>query len=82
MDAGDRPVARVTRAFNASSMVLVFTFLNVLITNPSISGYSVVDHDNGAERFTNMSSLLVIIFAFFALFLFIITRRLADKRKK
>ena len=62
-------------------VLLVFTFLNVFITNPTVSGYAVVDADSqDTARFSTMSSILIVIFAFFALFLFIVTRRLSDNR--
>lgn len=63
-------------------VLLVFTFLNVIATNPTISGLAVVDADTqDTQRFSNMTSLLIIVFAFFGLFLFLITRKL-DIRKK
>ncbi|MBW2967417.1 hypothetical protein KY362_02935 [Candidatus Woesearchaeota archaeon] len=63
-------------------VLMVFTFLNVFITNPTFTGLSVVDassQDTG--RFTNMTSLLVVIFAFFALFLFILTRKMREQQR-
>ncbi|MBW2963843.1 hypothetical protein KY363_00130 [Candidatus Woesearchaeota archaeon] len=63
-------------------VLLTFTFLNVLATNPTISGLAVVDaQSQDTTRFSNMTSLLIIVFAFFGLFLFLITRRM-DIRKK
>ena len=63
-------------------VLLVFTFLNVLITNPTISGLAVVDaQSQDTGRFTNVASVLVVVFGFFALFLFIITRRLSERSK-
>ena len=58
-------------------VLMVFTFLNVIISNPTISGMAV--HDASSQdtgRFSNMTSLLVVIFAFFALFLFLISRKM------
>ena len=64
-------------------VLLVFSFLNVFISNPTISGYSVVDADSqDTERFSNMTSILVVVFAFFGLFLFVITRKMSDERRK
>lgn len=64
-------------------VLLVFSFLNVLITNPTISGYAVVDADTqDTGRFSNMTSLLVVVFAFFGLFLFVITRRFGERGKR
>lgn len=64
-------------------VLLVFSFLNVLISNPVISGYSVVDASTqDTSRFSNMTSILVVVFAFFGLFLFVITRRLTDRARK
>jgi uncharacterized membrane protein len=61
-------------------VLLVFTFLNVLISNPTISGYAVVDASTqDTARFSNMTSILVVVFAFFGLFLFVITHRLGDR---
>jgi uncharacterized BrkB/YihY/UPF0761 family membrane protein len=63
------------------AILLSFTFLNVIVTNPTVVGMSV--HDAGTqdtERFSNMSSVLIVVFAFFALFLFIVTRKLARER--
>ncbi|MFC1740905.1 hypothetical protein ACFL3V_00005 [Nanoarchaeota archaeon] len=64
-------------------VLMVFTFLNVLISNPTISGYAVVDAESqDVERFSNMSSILIIVFAFFGLFLFILTRKLGGFRSR
>ncbi len=64
-------------------VLMVFTFLNVLISNPTISGYAVVDAESqDTERFSHMTSLLIIIFAFFGLFLFIATRRMGKTGRK
>jgi hypothetical protein len=64
-------------------VLLVFTFLNVLVTNPTISGMSVVDAESqDTERFANMTSILIVVFAFFGLFLFVITRKLGTFRQK
>ena len=63
-------------------VLLIFTFLNVFITNPTVSGYAVVDADSqDTARFSNMASLLIVIFAFFGLFLFVVTRKLSDRRR-
>lgn len=64
-------------------VLLVLTFLNVFITNPTVSGFAVVDaatQDTG--RFSNMTSILIVVFAFFGLFLFIITRKLTDRGRR
>ncbi|MBW2997220.1 hypothetical protein KY349_02670 [Candidatus Woesearchaeota archaeon] len=62
-------------------VLLIFTFLNVFITNPTVSGYAVVDADSqDTQRFSTMTSILIVIFAFFALFLFVVTRKMSDKR--
>ena len=61
-------------------VLLVLTFMNTFVTNPTISGYSVVDastQDTG--RLSNMTSILVVAFAFFGLFIFIITRKLVHE---
>ena len=64
-------------------VLLVFSFLNVFISNPTISGYSVVDADTqDVERFSNVTSLLVVVFAFFGLFLFVVTRKMSDGRQR
>jgi len=64
-------------------VLMVFTFLNVLVSNPTISGYAVVDAESqDTERFSNMSSLLIVIFAFFALFLFMMTRKMNMGKRK
>ncbi|MFH1063921.1 MAG: hypothetical protein V1729_02480 [Candidatus Woesearchaeota archaeon] len=58
-------------------VLLVFTFINTFITNPTISGYSVVDaQSQDTERFSGMTSILVLIFAFFGLFIFMVTRQI------
>ena len=58
-------------------VLLVFTFLHTFATNPVISGYSVVDAETqDTGRFMNMTSLLLFVFAFFGLFIFVISRRL------
>jgi uncharacterized BrkB/YihY/UPF0761 family membrane protein len=62
-------------------VLLVFTFLNVFITNPTVSGYAVVDADSqDTGRLSNMTSILIIVFAFFGLFLFVVTRKLRDRK--
>ena len=62
-------------------VLLVFTFINVFVTNPTVSGMSVVDADTqDTGRMANMASILIVVFSFFALFLFLITRKL-DHRK-
>lgn len=61
-------------------VLLVFTFINTFITNPTISGYAVVDADTqDTERFSSMTSILVLIFAFFGLFVFMITRKVQSR---
>jgi hypothetical protein len=63
-------------------VLLVFTFLNVIMTNPTVSGFAVVDADTqDTGRFSNMTSILIVVFAFFSLFLFMVTRKLSDRRK-
>lgn len=62
-------------------VLMVFTFLNVFVSNPTISGYAVVDAaSQDTERFSNVSSILIVVFAFFALFLFMITRKMEQAR--
>ena len=64
-------------------LLLAFTFINSFITNPTVSGMAVVDagsQDTG--RFSNMTSVLVVVFAFFGLFLFMVTRKLGERRGK
>ena len=62
-------------------VLLVFTFINVFATNPTVSGMSVIDAESqDTGRLTNMTSILIIVFSFFGLFLFLITRKL-DYRK-
>ena len=64
-------------------VLLVFSFINVFISNPTISGYSVVDADTqDVERFSGMTSILVIVFAFFGLFLFVITRKMSGRKRR
>ena len=64
-------------------VLMVFTFLNVLVTNPTVSGYAVVDADTqDTARFSNMSSILIVVFAFFALFLFMLTRKMHISERK
>ncbi|MBW2972510.1 hypothetical protein KY359_05730 [Candidatus Woesearchaeota archaeon] len=64
-------------------VLLVLTFLNVFITNPTVSGFAVVDADTqDTGRFTNMTSLLIVVFAFFGLFLFMITRKLGESKRR
>ena len=64
-------------------VLLVFSFLNVFISNPTISGYSVVDADTqDTARFSSMTSILVVVFAFFGLFLFVVTRKMSDGRQR
>jgi uncharacterized BrkB/YihY/UPF0761 family membrane protein len=63
-------------------VLMVFTFLNVIITNPTVSGFAVVDAESqDTGRFSNMSSILIVVFAFFALFLFVVTRKLRYGRR-
>jgi uncharacterized BrkB/YihY/UPF0761 family membrane protein len=63
-------------------VLLVFTFINVFVTNPTVSGMSVVDSDTqDTGRMANMTSILIVVFAFFALFLFLITRKMDNKGK-
>ncbi len=64
-------------------VLLVFTFITTFISNPTISGYAVVDADTqDTARFSNMTSILVVVFVFFGLFLFVITRRLGRKERR
>jgi len=57
-------------------VLLIFTFINTFITNPTISGYSVVDvNTQDTERFSGMTSLLVLVFGFFGLFILLVTRK-------
>lgn len=64
-------------------VLLVFTFINTFVTNPTVSGYAVVDaQTQDTERFTGMSSLLVVIFAFFALFLFMVIKRSGGTKRR
>jgi len=61
-------------------VLMVFTFINVFVTNPTVSGMSVVDSETqDTGRFTNMTSILIVVFAFFALFLFLITRKMDNR---
>ena len=63
-------------------VLLVFTFINTFITNPTISGYAVVDAaTQDTERFSGMTSILVLIFSFFGLFIFMIMRKMKDQRE-
>jgi uncharacterized BrkB/YihY/UPF0761 family membrane protein len=65
------------------AVLLVFTFVNSFITNPTVSGMAVVDAETqDTGRLSNVTSILIVVFAFFGLFLFIITRRLSDLRRK
>jgi len=58
-------------------VLMVFTFLHTFVTNPTISGLAVVDASTqDTARFSNMTSILLIVFAFFGLFIFIVTRKL------
>ena len=59
----------------------VFTFLNTFVSNPTISGYSVVNPDADAGRFSNMTAILVVVFAFFGMFIFMVTRKLSSRQK-
>ncbi|MBI5880717.1 hypothetical protein HZB90_01155 [archaeon] len=64
-------------------LLLAFTFINSFITNPTVSGMAVVDADSqDTGRFSNMTSVLVVVFAFFGLFLFMVTRKLGERRRK
>jgi hypothetical protein len=59
------------------AIFLLFTFLNTIVTNPMISGYSVVDAETqDTERFSNTTAILFVVFGFFGLFLFILKRKM------
>ncbi len=63
-------------------VLLVFTFIHTFITNPTISGYAVVDAaTQDTERFSGMTSILMLIFAFFGLFIFMVTRKVNPRRE-
>ena len=55
----------------AVGVILVLTFIHTIMSNPTISGFTTVDNTEEASRFTGMLSILVVIFAFFALLLFL-----------
>jgi len=60
-------------------LLLTLTFLNTIVTNPTVSGLAVVDaKTQDTARLSNMTSILIVVFSFFALFLFVITRKLGD----
>jgi hypothetical protein len=59
--------------------LLVVTFLNTFVTNPTVSGFAVVDAESqDTARLSNMTSILIVVFGFFGLFLFVITRKLTS----
>lgn len=59
------------------ALLLLFTFLNTIVTNPMISGYSVVDAETqDTERFSNTTAMLLVVFGFFGLFLFILKKKM------
>ena len=62
--------------------LLFLTVIDTMVTNPAISGYAVVDADTqDTERFTGMTTILILIFAVFGLFLFVITRKKENNRQ-
>jgi hypothetical protein len=64
-------------------LLLAFMFINSFITNPVVSGLAVVDAESqDTGRLSNMTAILVVVFAFFGLFLFMVTRKLGERRGK
>jgi ABC-type uncharacterized transport system fused permease/ATPase subunit len=61
------------------AVIMVITILNVLVSNPTISGYAVANEGEGS-RVAGMSVLLVVIFAIFGLFLYVVTRKMPVNR--
>jgi hypothetical protein len=73
------PIERVL--MYCTGLMLVLFFAVTFIANPAITGNSVVGSATGdTARFAGSSSILLVIFAAFALFLFIITKRLRMQR--
>ena len=63
-------------------VLMGFAFINAFVTNPTVSGYAVVDADSqDTARFSNMTSILIVVFAIFGLFVFMITRKLELRRR-
>lgn len=57
--------------------ILLVSFSVLFVANPSITGTSVVESPaSDTARFAGTSSILVIIFAVFALFIFLVTKKL------
>ena len=69
-----------TFMFYSVGLMLVFLFAVTFIANQAITGYSVAGSaGDGSSRFAGSSSVLLVIFAAFAFFIFILAKRMDRK---
>lgn len=60
--------------------MLMFMFVYTFISNAAITGSAAVNPAASHQRFTGTTTLLLVIFAFFGLFIFMVTRRLNKEK--
>ncbi len=84
----DRPSPLSQQYFNwragmvgVIGLLLILTFLNTLVTNPIVTGYAVASDEiaENNSRFSGVTSLLLVVFLFFGLFLVILTKKMMQK---